>query len=407
MGLCLAPAKWFHIMVNVGGVTRMANRDHVAQLKRGVEAWNRWREQNWNVKPDLSGLDLINEKGIRSSGLWNDSGKTVDIRKANLQWANLEDANFRGAVLEDANLTEAILSRADFRGADLSGANLSKTDLSGTNLMEANLIRADLSEAKLVEADLRTAHLSGAILQSADLSNCDLRSAQLSAANLAEANLTGADLWVANFSGASLAGANLSQANLIRTDFQGADLQYADLFEADLRDANLQAANLEYANVIGITYSRRYMRGKYQGIRGVEASYGDAIFRRDALDQDYIDTLASRWRRSPMIVVLWLWSLVDYGRSIPRIVWISTLLVITFGLIFDLNPTLIVQSAGIENWFSPYYASIITFTTLGFSNFVMANSFWGQLLLTIEVLLGYFMLGIMITIMLQRIARRS
>ena len=31
----------------------MANEEHVAILKRGVKAWNRWREQNREVEPDL------------------------------------------------------------------------------------------------------------------------------------------------------------------------------------------------------------------------------------------------------------------------------------------------------------------------------------------------------------------
>ena len=385
----------------------MANREHVAQLIKGVDAWNRWREQNWNVKPDLSGLDLVNEKGIRASSLWDADNRHISMRQANLQRANLKGVNFKGVWLEEANLSEADLVGANFRNVDLSNANLSESDLSRSDFKEANLIRADLSGTLIRNADLRTAHLSGANLQDADLTESDLRSAQLSAANLEHASLAGADLWVANLSGANLASADLSNANLIRSDLQGADLQGANLYQADLRDANLQAANLEYASLIGINYSRRYMRGKYQGIRGVEASYGDAIFRRDALDQDYIDTLTSRWRRSPMIIVLWLWSLVDYGRSVTRILWISILVVTAFGLVYDINPTMIDQRASLQNWFAPYYASIITFTTLGFSNLIIAKTFWGQLALTLEVLLGYFMLGIMLSIMLQRIARRS
>ncbi len=385
----------------------MANPDHVAQLKKGVNAWNKWREQNWNLKPDLSGVDLPNEKGIRKSALWDDKNKQVDVTKANLQWVNLTAAKLRGARLDEVNLGEANLVGADLRGATLSSATLAAAEMAGANLMEANLIKADLNGANLSGADLRATHLSGANLTDADLTESDLRSSQLAAADLRRANLTGADLWVANLNGASLQEANLSNANLIRADLNSADLSYANLFEADLRDADMQAANLEHASLIGITYERRFMRGKYQGIRGVEASYGDAIFRRDAMDQDYIDTLISRWQRTPMIIVLWMWSLVDYGRSIFQVVWMAALLVIAFGLIYDLNPGVIEQTAGVENWFAPYYASIITFTSLGFSNFVTAQSLAGQILLTLEVILGYFLLGIMLSIMLQKIARRS
>jgi hypothetical protein len=33
----------------------MANDEHVAMLKRGVDAWNAWRDKNPNIRPDLSG----------------------------------------------------------------------------------------------------------------------------------------------------------------------------------------------------------------------------------------------------------------------------------------------------------------------------------------------------------------
>ena len=33
----------------------MANDEHVALLKNGVEVWNKWRHENLNVRPDLRG----------------------------------------------------------------------------------------------------------------------------------------------------------------------------------------------------------------------------------------------------------------------------------------------------------------------------------------------------------------
>ena len=32
----------------------MANEEHVALLKQGVEVWNKWREENPDIKPDLT-----------------------------------------------------------------------------------------------------------------------------------------------------------------------------------------------------------------------------------------------------------------------------------------------------------------------------------------------------------------
>jgi hypothetical protein len=38
----------------------MANDEHVALLKKDVEAWNEWRDANPDVRPDFSGADLVN-----------------------------------------------------------------------------------------------------------------------------------------------------------------------------------------------------------------------------------------------------------------------------------------------------------------------------------------------------------
>jgi uncharacterized protein YjbI with pentapeptide repeats len=50
----------------------MANADHVAQLMKGVTAWNAWRDSNPTLHPDLSRADLGD----------------ADLSKANLTGAN-------------------------------------------------------------------------------------------------------------------------------------------------------------------------------------------------------------------------------------------------------------------------------------------------------------------------------
>lgn len=71
----------------------MAKPEHLANLKRGVRAWNEWRVKLSFDRPDLSGAKLIK----------------ADLSGANLSWATLERAD---------------LSDADLIGADLSGARL-------------------------------------------------------------------------------------------------------------------------------------------------------------------------------------------------------------------------------------------------------------------------------------------
>ncbi|MFC1961040.1 pentapeptide repeat-containing protein [Chloroflexota bacterium] len=167
----------------------MANEEHLAILRQGVDEWNKWRDENPDVIPDL------NE-------------------------ANLSRANLSGVDLNRADLFEANLSGADLSGADLSGAILFKSTLRISNLSEANLVTTNFFEADLNGADLSRATLIAANLITADLSGV----------NLFDATLSGAILSRANLSGANLTGANLQQANLVYTNLENAILTGCDVF---------------------------------------------------------------------------------------------------------------------------------------------------------------------------------
>ncbi len=41
----------------------MANKEHLAILKQGVDAWNNWRKQDPDVMPDLDGAPLFGASG--------------------------------------------------------------------------------------------------------------------------------------------------------------------------------------------------------------------------------------------------------------------------------------------------------------------------------------------------------
>jgi uncharacterized protein YjbI with pentapeptide repeats len=177
-------------------------------LMRGVEAWNRWREENPEVRPDLSGMDLY---GAHLDG--------ANLSEANLSGAHLSLIDLRTADLSGAALSHAILSRAYLVGADLSGADLTEMILDGADLQGADLSKASLINTNLGRADLRMADLSGANLQEAYLFQ-----AHLDGADLTEAHLNRASLSLADLSRASLSGADLSQAWLGLTVLADLDL---------------------------------------------------------------------------------------------------------------------------------------------------------------------------------------
>ena len=119
-----------------------ANADQLAILQQGVQSWNQWREQNPNIKPDLSGADLSGTKlsGIDLSNvdLSNADLNHTDLSGANLTGANLLNADLHAANAEEANFTNSNLSEADLNAADLRGTGISKDDVESKGATTVN-----------------------------------------------------------------------------------------------------------------------------------------------------------------------------------------------------------------------------------------------------------------------------
>jgi len=335
----------------------MVETTHIDILYEGTGAWNEWRGKNPGEKPNLAGEDL----------------SEIDLTGANLGEVDLTDAELFQSDLSEANLKMAVL-----RGADLSGADLSR----------AALYKAELADACLIEADL-------------------------TGANLGAADLRGADLRGAKFHGADLNEADLSNANLNEADLTGANLTRADITGANLQSTNLAATNLTGMKDGGF----RDKRGRYYGIRGLDSCFGDPLFVRDAKDQDYLDTLEvaidetpstakRRWKR------FWFsaWGLIDYGRSLGKLALGAFGVMMVFGFIFHLDSVLgwhfFALPSSVNSPLTPYYYSIVTYTRLG-SGGITPTHWVGEVVLVCERILGYVTLGLLLSILANRVARRS
>jgi uncharacterized protein YjbI with pentapeptide repeats len=305
--------------------------------------------------------------------------------------------------IKDAELSERDISDRDLADLDLSNMDFFRTNLHRTNLKKSNLSGAELTEANLTKAALYKCDLRKAVLQEADLSNADLSAC----------DCTGAD-----FRGANLKGANLSDAILVGANFSLANLTGAKLCDADLTATDFTAANLDQANVIRVRYGGyKSMIGKYYGIRGIDNSFGNAVFVRDAKDQDYIDTLHETIRTMPNgfmksldLLLLKAWGLIDHGRSLLKVGFYAMIISTFYGLIYTLDIALgwelMDYSNSAHTWFTPVYSSGATSTTLGFGD-VPADSLIGEMLVISEVIAGYFTLGLLLSILANTVARRS
>lgn len=128
----------------------LADQNHVARLKVGVDSWNAWRAEVDDF-PDLRGADL-RDLVLDRVGLANTRG--VDLTHARLDHADFTGARLRGADFTLASLRTAKLVNCDLREtyfhvADLSDALLTRADLRGADFMKANLARVDVTGCQI------------------------------------------------------------------------------------------------------------------------------------------------------------------------------------------------------------------------------------------------------------------
>lgn len=378
----------------------MSKSDELAQIIALHRRWLASAKQN-GKRADLSGanLDGINLSGADLSGALMHG---ASLKRANLSDVQLIHADLRDANLREANLARANLLLADFTGADLKGADLSAVTSSsdkvlgemrrGPRFKDADLQHANLSHAYCYLSDFSGANLAGALLAGATLER----------ANLSHNDLSGIDFSGANLSNANLHGSDLSGAEISDADLEHADLQSAKLSDADVSGASLRSANLADAQVEGIQYDRGT---RFRGIR-VSSCYGSSRFRRFAQDQDYIE----EFKQSNLYsYYVWL-VLTDCGRSMLRTVLWSVVFAFAFGLVFYAlgEDAFDVTHKETMGWglFTSMYYSVVTFTTLGFGDITPRTQLAATIVM-IEVVVGYFMLGTLISILATKVARRS
>lgn len=234
----------------------------------------------------------------------------------------------------------------------------------------------------------------------------------------------------------------LEGADLKRGNLQGADLRWAHIGGANFLEAHIEGANLFGAHLEGAHISSAYLEGTIFRFAKIDAEtvIAECNFDRNTdftgvgLDSARIgpnlkEAMKNIVRRKQWIkwfnsgpwyqrlfkhtTVRPFWWITDYGSSTPRIIYTFILMAFGFGLIyygFETHPKLdgIIQNLRIDDMSDAHvfarsmYFSIVTMTTLGFGDMhaIKSNTIWallGYLFLSLQVIIGYVLLGALIT----------
>ena len=268
--------------------------------------------------------------------------------------------------------------------ASLNNAILTKANLNGAWLNNAKLDGTVLWEAELNKAQLFGAELNGAILRKTELNGADLRWTKLNKTDLRQAKLNGADL-------------------------RGAKLKEVLLMFAEVNGARLEGANFEQTNVAGVAYNKQKRKMHCEGIR-IESAYGSPMFKRFVQDKAFLEEFREKSIKHKIIYWIWL-IFADCGRTIWNWLAWSVGFMLLFTTIYNYGPAVFEQTTeAMHNhpmdFWSCLYFSIVKFTTLGFGDIVAANTA-ARIWVSIEVIIGYVMLGGLISIFATKLARRS
>ena len=305
---------------------------------------------------------------------------------------NLEEFVGKGGSLQNENLAKADLSNLDLQGVVLQGANLSRVNLSNSNLFDANLMAAELVGADLTNCDLNSANLSKSDLTRAKLIGARLWHAKLMSANLIEADLAWGDFWNAYLFDARFWRTNFTSAiSITKSSFERAGSKF--VARCRINEGGIFSSEEAYRSL------KKYFlaNGRYHDASW--ASYKEKTMER---------LLFKKRKNIRYIPSLVMDLLCGYGEKPHRIVLSSFFVIffyaITLGLLNAVNYT---QLSEYKMSFGDYlYYSIITFTTVGYGDFIPKSFLLFRFLAASEAFIGAFMIGLFIFTLARKFSAR-
>jgi hypothetical protein len=100
--------------------------------------------------------------------------------------------------------------------------------------------------------------------------------------------------------------------------------------------------------------------GAISGSGVLYSCFGNALFRRAAAEQDFLDTLEAHLKGSRRMFLFRASGIIDYGRSLVRVAALSFGLVALYGTVYRMFPGILNYQQSAKTWFTPYYFSIVT-----------------------------------------------
>ncbi|PKG38189.1 pentapeptide repeat-containing protein [Psychromonas sp. Urea-02u-13] len=275
-------------------------------------------------------------------------------------------------------------------GGMLHGIFLKNANLENLNLVKRGSKKGfDLTGADLYRANLRGAHLFNIILIRASLMKADLSNANIHCAHLEECNLLGVKLTDTKIEHIRI-GKTLIQENSAKVlEDQGEHEKAKDFYE--------QAEEI---------YRNLRKTSEHQGLFTLSGPY----LRKELTMRRFQEQRCSMNRVSSKVVDLFC----GYGEDPLRVIMFSWALILfssffyyVFGLrfagefqVFSMDQTL---EQNIIFFFECLYYSVVTFTTLGYGDFIPVG--FSRVIAALEAFTGSFTIALFVVVFVKKMTR--
>ncbi|EHR6003875.1 pentapeptide repeat-containing protein [Vibrio parahaemolyticus] len=301
-----------------------------------------------------------------------------------------EQVALRGANLDGLCLNNISFVNKDGKGADLYGASFKNSELVAVNMSNSYLAEVDMTgaiikrsnfqESLFNQATLRDCYCSFTFFDEANFQNSNLNNIEFHECSFYEATFYTADLSGAKFLGGghnpvinreirfNMCGMSIRNSKLsIDTYFHIAEVSN----KTDFRTIDFEKARFS----AGLKQTLQYCNRKH--------NWEDWYTKNNKSTSKFVSAF---------------WAISDYGRSPLRVIQSFFSVCMIFAILYYSCGSLTNNnSMGMLN---SIYFSVVTMTTLGFGD-ISANldSNVGQILVMLQVVLGYVILGALISVL--------
>jgi len=298
------------------------------------------------------------------------------------------------------------------RGDDLSGFNLQKVDLSGMRLEKTKLAGANLSQANMTSSHLFDAMLEGADMVGTQMVGCDLTHCNMAHADLTKARIVNSRLW-----NTDLSGANLTECDLTDSDLWDTRLYRVRMWHTVLRNVKSLTrknfiknprslygpAKINEAGLLSAEESYRDLKGYFLS----NGMYNDASWA--AFNEKAMERLIFRKNGNLNYIPSMVMNILcGYGEKPYRIVLSALAAILLFAFLyasFHMVENTVAPGSPL-GWSDYIYYSTITFTTVGYGDFIPRPFAPFRLLAACEAFLGVFLTGLFIFTLARKYSAR-